>query len=214
MRRVTRKQLRQVPGIKKLRGFLGGQGIKVRRIKSVDEYIHVAAAVFALPPVGSAVELGEMIAKLTVDERRERAGKNIPLLGPDVSAIGRRKGISSQPQNRRVIAVNDGKLKDFYDSPEWRRLSYDVKKERGRRCECCGSTPEHGVRIITDHIKPIRKHWHLRLERSNLQILCDDCNLGKGSRDETDFRRSEDEIPEGASPLLVAQLTPPYGVLQ
>jgi hypothetical protein len=78
-------------------------------------------------------------------------------------------------------------IKSFYESWDWKRLSFDVKQERGRKCECCGAKAPD-VRIITDHIKPIRHHWHLRLERSNLQILCDDCNMGKGSRDETDFR--------------------------
>lgn len=78
-------------------------------------------------------------------------------------------------------------IKEFYASWEWKRLSYDVKQERGRICECCGARPPKAV-IHTDHIKPLRKYWHLRLERTNMQVLCEDCNMGKGSRDETDFR--------------------------
>jgi 5-methylcytosine-specific restriction endonuclease McrA len=78
-------------------------------------------------------------------------------------------------------------IKDFYASWEWKRLSFDVKQTRGRVCECCGARAP-AVKIITDHIKPLRKYWHLRLDRTNLQVLCDDCNMGKGSRDETDFR--------------------------
>jgi 5-methylcytosine-specific restriction endonuclease McrA len=86
-----------------------------------------------------------------------------------------------------ALSQPDEAIRQFYASWEWKRLSYDVKLERSRKCECCGAkAPE--VRIHTDHIKPIRKHWHLRLDRSNLQILCEDCNMGKGSRDETDFR--------------------------
>jgi 5-methylcytosine-specific restriction endonuclease McrA len=79
-------------------------------------------------------------------------------------------------------------IRDFYASWDWKRLSYDVKLERGRKCECCGAKAPD-VRIHTDHVKPIRRYWHLRLSRSNLQILCEDCNMGKGSRDETDFRQ-------------------------
>jgi len=82
---------------------------------------------------------------------------------------------------------NAKKLRDFYDSWEWKRLSYDTKKARGRKCECCGAKAPD-VRIVTDHIKPIRHHWELRLDVSNLQVLCDDCNMGKGSRDDTDWR--------------------------
>lgn len=78
-------------------------------------------------------------------------------------------------------------IKSFYASWEWKRLSFDVKQERGRTCECCGATAPQ-VKIITDHIKPLRRYWHLRLDKSNMQVLCDDCNMGKGSRDETDFR--------------------------
>lgn len=78
-------------------------------------------------------------------------------------------------------------IKAFYASWEWKRLSYDVKLERGRTCECCGAKAPN-VTIHTDHVKPIRKHWHLRLDKTNLQVLCEDCNMGKGSRDETDFR--------------------------
>jgi HNH endonuclease len=81
----------------------------------------------------------------------------------------------------------EDKIKKFYASWEWKRLSYDAKLQRGRKCECCGAQPPQ-VRIITDHIKPIRHHWHLRLDPSNLQVLCDECNMGKGSRDESDFR--------------------------
>jgi 5-methylcytosine-specific restriction endonuclease McrA len=75
----------------------------------------------------------------------------------------------------------------FYKSWEWSRLSYEVKVERGRACECCGAKPPKVV-IHTDHVKPIRFFWHLRLDKSNLQILCEDCNRGKGSHDMTDFR--------------------------
>lgn len=84
-------------------------------------------------------------------------------------------------------------IKAFYASWEWKRLSYDVKLERGRKCECCGARAPD-VRIQTDHVKPVRYYWHLRFERANLQVLCEDCNMGKGSRDETDFR-TEDRAP-------------------
>lgn len=77
---------------------------------------------------------------------------------------------------------------DFYDSWEWKRCRYDFLKDRERRCQCCGMTPDVGARIVVDHVKPVKKYWDLRLDAANLQILCDDCNMGKGSRDETDWR--------------------------
>ncbi|MCO5072073.1 MAG: HNH endonuclease [Rhizobiaceae bacterium] len=88
------------------------------------------------------------------------------------------------------IAMRD----EFYLSWEWRRLRMEVLKEYGRRCMCCGAVPSdkamHGarVRIVVDHIKPLAKFWELRLDRTNLQVLCDECNKGKGAWDQTDHR--------------------------
>lgn len=103
--------------------------------------------------------------------------KGKPTAGPMVSLF-------------RSDAPSDRKISEFYASWEWKRLRYDFIKDKQRRCECCGASPTDGIRIVVDHIKPIRRFWHLRLDRMNLQMLCDDCNMGKGSRDETDWRQS------------------------
>lgn len=111
---------------------------------------------------------------------------------------------------------------EFYASWEWRKLRFEVIQEHGRACQCCGATPGMKyasggpVRVCVDHIKPISKFWNLRLDRSNLQILCDECNQGKGNWDETDFRPAPvaDEWvieDDGVDPRLRAQLD---GVLQ
>ena len=80
-------------------------------------------------------------------------------------------------------------ISQFYRSRQWRALSYAVKVERGRRCECCGATPADGAKIVTDHIKSVKLHWHLRFTRSNLQVACENCNLGKGSNRSENFPR-------------------------
>lgn len=76
----------------------------------------------------------------------------------------------------------------FLETYEWRRLRMVVLTKRGARCECCGATPKNGIAIHVDHIKPRRKYPELALEESNLQILCEVCNHGKGSWNETDWR--------------------------
>src|SRR5262245_42935934 len=91
---------------------------------------------------------------------------------------------------QRHVSKATARIAAFYASWEWKQLSYETKRARGRKCECCGACAP-AVRIVTDHIKPIRRHWELRLEPSNLQVLCDDCNRGKASRDQTDWRSSE-----------------------
>jgi 5-methylcytosine-specific restriction endonuclease McrA len=79
---------------------------------------------------------------------------------------------------------------DFLMSYEWRRLRMVVLKKFGARCQCCGSSAYDGVRIHVDHVKPRRKFPELALVESNLQVLCEVCNHGKGSWDDTDWRAS------------------------
>lgn len=45
-------------------------------------------------------------------------------------------------------------------------------------CLACGRKPPTVV-LHVDHIKPRSKYPELELEISNLQVLCEDCNLGK-----------------------------------
>lgn len=82
----------------------------------------------------------------------------------------------------------------FYESWDWKKLRYQILQKFGARCMVCGSTRDDvdiegkRVRIVVDHIKPLYKHWELRLDPGNLQVLCHDCNKGKGAWDETDWR--------------------------
>jgi len=78
---------------------------------------------------------------------------------------------------------------DFYASTAWKELRVGVIEEYGAQCAMCGRSPkEHGIVIHVDHIKPRSKHPELSLDFNNLQILCEDCNLGKMANYETDWR--------------------------
>lgn len=68
-------------------------------------------------------------------------------------------------------------LHDFYQSREWKELRESVKKELTPICSVCGSEED----LHVDHINPVRHFWDKRLDRNNLQILCRECNLEKGS---------------------------------
>lgn len=72
----------------------------------------------------------------------------------------------------------------FYQSWDWKKVRFKVLKEYGPACMCCGSTH----RPVVDHIKPLAKYPHMALDFDNLQVLCNDCNMGKAGDDETDFR--------------------------
>jgi len=82
----------------------------------------------------------------------------------------------------------------FYKSWDWRTLRMEAIKIHGPRCQCCGAGRDdvdiggNPVRIVVDHIEPLSRRWDLRLVLSNLQILCDECNMGKGAWDQTDWR--------------------------
>ena len=76
----------------------------------------------------------------------------------------------------------------FLDSYEWRSLRMRVIKHYGPKCMCCGATPQTGAVMNVDHIKPRKLFPELALEFSNLQVLCHECNHGKGNWDATDWR--------------------------
>jgi Homing endonuclease associated repeat/HNH endonuclease len=61
------------------------------------------------------------------------------------------------------------------------RLRAQVLMRDEAKCRLCGATPSHGARLHVDHIVAWSKGGETVL--SNLQILCDRCNLGKGDLD-------------------------------
>lgn len=75
----------------------------------------------------------------------------------------------------------------FYKSREWRQLRY-LALRNCQGCQCCGAKASDGIQLHVDHVLPRYKYPHLSLSLENLQVLCDDCNLGKGAWDQTDWR--------------------------
>ena len=102
--------------------------------------------------------------------------------GESGKAVRRETGRQSYREQSKV----------FYASDEWRRLRYRVLKTYGKRCMCCGASPETGAIMHVDHIKPRYTHPELSLSFDNLQVLCEDCNMGKGAWDSTDHRSTPD----------------------
>lgn len=58
------------------------------------------------------------------------------------------------------------------------KLRYKILKRDGFRCQICGRSAEDGVKLHIDHIIPVSKGG--KTVESNLRVLCEDCNLGKG----------------------------------
>lgn len=134
--------------------------------------------------------------------RIERQKKAMELItgGPNSPVSKRQHQNPYKPSRKpkhKLKAPSVSSKEQFYKSWEWRTIRMEVLTQHGRACQCCGAEPGmktaagEPVRICVDHIKPLSKFWHLRLDRTNLQVLCDECNQGKGAWDQTDFRKPE-----------------------
>lgn len=76
----------------------------------------------------------------------------------------------------------------FYRSREWRRLRYQAFQRYGNKCCVCGRGASDGMVMHVDHIKPRSLYPHLALDIANLQIMCNECNVSKGNRDEVEWQ--------------------------
>mgnify|MGYP002517371840 FL=1 len=61
-----------------------------------------------------------------------------------------------------------------------RAMRYEVLHRDGFRCVRCGRGREDGVKLHVDHVVPVSRGG--KSVMSNLQTLCEDCNLGKGNK--------------------------------
>lgn len=121
---------------------------------------------------------------LTAQKGRATKKRDLSLSAPPARRERRPRVIRNLGAPSREFATSP----EFLSSWEWLTLRYYVLKKLGRRCLCCGRSPDDGIQICVDHIKPRATHPELALEESNLQILCGECNKGKGAWDTTDWR--------------------------
>jgi 5-methylcytosine-specific restriction endonuclease McrA len=82
----------------------------------------------------------------------------------------------------------DRQTEKFYKSLAWRELRYEALRNTGGCCCCCGARASDGIQLHVDHIKPRSKYPELQLDLENLQILCDDCNIGKSNYYDDNWR--------------------------
>lgn len=78
--------------------------------------------------------------------------------------------------------------REFYKSPAWLRVRYQVLARYGFVCMACKRHKDVTGPLHVDHIKPRSKYPKLALDPTNLQVLCMACNLGKSNRYEHDHR--------------------------
>jgi len=101
-------------------------------------------------------------------------------------------GLSTIEKRQRRQIRRQERLKNqvvgFYESREWRELRFKVLRKYGPTCMACFKPGSPGNPMHVDHIKPRSKYPELELDIDNLQILCEDCNLGKCNYTEEDLR--------------------------
>lgn len=109
-----------------------------------------------------------------------------------LKSIGKKKKIKiidKKEMKRNTSNFEANKSKEFLSTYEWRKLRMEAIKKYGNSCQCCGASPKNGAVLNVDHIKPRKFFPHLALDINNLQILCAECNHGKGNWDQTDWRQ-------------------------
>lgn len=82
--------------------------------------------------------------------------------------------------------------KAFYATDEWKKIRYSVMVRSSGKCSCCGASAKTGATLQVDHIIPRWKDPSKQFDVNNLQVLCGDCNSGKGAWDSTDWRLLND----------------------
>ena len=95
----------------------------------------------------------------------------------------------AKPKSQPVKPSVDPASPEFLATYEWRVIRMKALKLHGARCQCCGASAATGEVINVDHIKPRKLFPQLALSLDNLQVLCHDCNHGKGNWDMTDWRQ-------------------------
>jgi len=163
------------------------------------------------PPSVAATRLyqGVSVLKVSLEEIERERSKN----GGYSKATLLKWGVDYPPKKGWLKALTNGtpqpkrmkktkkrkqhstrKSDGFYSSWEWKKLRYRVIHAYGKRCQSCGWQPSdtpHG-RLVVDHIKPRSRFPKLELDFDNMQVLCNDCNMGKSNVYEDDFREIGD----------------------
>ena len=79
--------------------------------------------------------------------------------------------------------------KNYVEIPDWIQikrqpikpgLRFEILKRDDYRCQMCGVTAKDGATLEIDHIYPVSKGG--TNEPDNLQVLCRECNAGKGAQ--------------------------------
>jgi 5-methylcytosine-specific restriction endonuclease McrA len=120
------------------------------------------------------------------------------ILAPTLPQLEQALAWAEQERAERLAKIRQKPSRDlkqkFYASAAWRRLRYRALADNAvrnggvARCELCAAPAAQGEPLHADHIEPLSKNWDRRLDRTNIQIMCGPCNMGKSNKDTIDWR--------------------------
>lgn len=105
--------------------------------------------------------------------RCNHAGCNIMIAYDKTYCTKHTKQVNKATYHRRVHSSSDySKRQQFYKTTAWRKLSRQVLLDNPICIQCWNDN--HVVRKadVVDHITEIKDDWSRRLDRTNLQPLC------------------------------------------
>ena len=119
-------------------------------------------------------------------KKNKKKQTNVVSLKPHQKKIKEVQSLSLKPYSHPDLGKE--KYNAFYKSTEWKQLRYLALSNSEGRCQCCGARASDGVTMHVDHIKPRSRYPKLELSLDNVQVLCSDCNQGKGDWGLDDWR--------------------------
>jgi 5-methylcytosine-specific restriction protein A len=83
--------------------------------------------------------------------------------------------------------LRDERSTAFYHSREWQMVRAVAWSRDNGLCQDCLEMKIIKVGDVVDHIVPIRVDWSLKLELSNLRVLCHACHNAKSAEDKKKY---------------------------
>lgn len=77
-------------------------------------------------------------------------------------------------QIKELIKSNN--IKAFYNSAAWLHIRDEVLEEQHHECQICKAKGIYTEAVTVHHIKHLRQHPELALNKSNLMAVCKDCH--------------------------------------
>lgn len=152
-------------------------GVIVNRLAQIDDLPGDLKASLT-PGAGRPFRMADFIAFFTGTSREE--------MPPTLKAMPPPSESEQKWRGRHYVPGGDEAT--FYDSQRWMEARYDALRRGDGRCECCRRPPGDGVILTVNHVKPVKFFPELSCDQGNLQVLCEDCHVGKGDRDHTNWR--------------------------